>query len=94
AAQLQEINQILWQAEVDIENIEDMLIRLQQPNAFGSVAVSDALANLNQLLHGQVRSWGDQLASLLEGVLSSGPTSQMNRAASVSSDCSLDTDFP
>ncbi|CDJ61371.1 hypothetical protein, conserved [Eimeria maxima] len=90
---LQAISQLLWRAEVDIENIEDMLSRLQQPNGFGHIAVSDALSSFNELLAGQVRSWGGQLSSLLDGVLSSGALPQAGRTASVSSDYSLDTEF-
>lgn len=60
---LQAISQLLWRAEVDIENIEDMLSRLQQPNGFGHIAVSDALSSFNELLAGQVRSWGGQVST-------------------------------
>ncbi|KAL8445947.1 hypothetical protein Emag_004912 [Eimeria magna] len=57
---LKSINQLLWRAEVDVENIEDMLERLQGPSGFGGLALAGTVANLNQMVTEQVNKWGGQ----------------------------------
>ncbi|KAL8453890.1 hypothetical protein Emed_000601 [Eimeria media] len=66
---LKSINQLLWRAEVDVENIEDMLERLQAPSGFGGLALAGTVANLNQMVTEQVNKWGGQLASMMTGFL-------------------------
>ncbi|KAL8272879.1 hypothetical protein Esti_003188 [Eimeria stiedai] len=66
---LKAINQLLWRAEVDVENIEDMLERLQAPSGFGGFALAGTVANLNQMVTEQVNKWGGQLASIVTGFL-------------------------
>ncbi|KAL8432533.1 hypothetical protein ACSSS7_004530 [Eimeria intestinalis] len=66
---LKAINQLLWRAEVDVENIEDMLERLRAPSGIGGLALAGTVANLNQMVTEQVNKWGGQLASLVTGFL-------------------------
>ncbi|KAL8429118.1 hypothetical protein Efla_003171 [Eimeria flavescens] len=66
---LKSINQLLWRAEVDVENIEDMLERLQGTSGFGGLALAGTVANLNQIVTEQVNKWSGQLASVVTGFL-------------------------
>ncbi|OEH74345.1 chromosome condensation regulator related protein [Cyclospora cayetanensis] len=66
---LKSINQLLWRAEVDVENIEDMLARLQASSGFGGLALAGTVANLNQMVTEQVNKWGGQIASMVTDLL-------------------------
>lgn len=62
---LKAVNQLLWRAEVDVENIEDMLARLQAPSGLAGLALSGTVANLNQMLSEKVNQWGGQVSQCI-----------------------------
>lgn len=58
---LKSINQLLWRAEVDVENVEDMLARLKAPRTLGGMALAGTVASLNHMVTTQLSTWGGQV---------------------------------
>ncbi|PFH35140.1 hypothetical protein BESB_060270 [Besnoitia besnoiti] len=69
-AQLKQINQLLWKAEVDLENVEDMLARLQQSHLELAKGLVASVTDLNQKFTEEVHKWGSQLSSFMTDFVS------------------------
>ncbi|PHJ23462.1 chromosome condensation regulator related [Cystoisospora suis] len=95
---LKQINQLLWKAEVDLENVEDMLARRQQGHLELARGLVASVSDLNQKLSDEVCRWGSQLSSFMSGFVTrlntlpstlsaddQQPQSFFNRASSSSS---------
>ncbi|CDJ42522.1 Chromosome condensation regulator protein, related [Eimeria tenella] len=78
---LKSINQLLWRAEVDVENVEDMLARLKAPSTLGGMALAGTVASLNHMVTTQLSTWGGQLASMVTDFLMKAEVPQLGLPA-------------
>ncbi|KEP67569.1 UNVERIFIED_CONTAM: hypothetical protein HHA_226340 [Hammondia hammondi] len=69
-SRLKHINQLLWKAEVDLENVEDILARFQQSHLELARGIVASVSDLNQKLSEEVHRWGSQLTSFMSDFVS------------------------
>nr|CEL76497.1 TPA: hypothetical protein BN1205_067330 [Toxoplasma gondii VEG] len=69
-SRLKQINQLLWKAEVDLENVEDILARFQQSHLELARGIVASVSDLNQKLSEEVHRWGSQLTSFMSDFVS------------------------
>ncbi|CBZ54229.1 conserved hypothetical protein [Neospora caninum Liverpool] len=69
-SRLKQINQLLWKAEVDLENVEDILARFRQTHLELARGLVASVTDLNQKLSEEVHRWGSQLSSFMSDFVS------------------------
>lgn len=63
-----------------MENIEDMLARLQAPSGLGGLALAGTVANFNQKFSEKVTQWGGQVSQCIRKSASVCFSSQVSRS--------------